>query len=206
MDQAGLPTPFETYIYDMYVDRGPRMLLDLRHDGHAQLLLSSYDEVHWDGRVGPFACGHWVNQLLEIQDMNWVEFRGEIAGLTFPLVHRWTYWPKEALEKPWPPDKRFTLPEVNTAPSDINDSRIKLFKPDALTLAPSAGCRDFTVGTTVYDQPTRRDIAFYRANPVTDRTEQLLRRMKTDWAHIRLNGLTRDLDGHCSANLLWGSN
>src|SRR6266567_8906096 len=63
MDADGLPIPFETWMYDTYKKR----LVDLRHDGHAELLVSTYDEDPWDGRVGPFLSGHWITQLLEIR-------------------------------------------------------------------------------------------------------------------------------------------
>jgi hypothetical protein len=207
MDAEGLPVPYETYTYDMHPDRGPRALFDLRHDGHAQLLISSYDEIHWDGRVGAFASGHWISQLLEIRDSNWVEFRGSVSGLTFPFVHRWTYWPNEALEKSWPPDRSLSVPERSTAPSEIDDARITRLKEpivgNTVSITPSPGCRDFQIGTVVYDQPARREISLYWSNPSKTMGTGFSTECKQT-KHVRLHGVKRDRELGCSANLLWG--
>jgi hypothetical protein len=204
IDKEGLPTPFETWTYDAYKKR----LVDLRHVGHAELLVSTYDEDHWDGRVAPFCSGHWITQLLEIQGSNWVEFRGGVAGLTFPFVHRWTYFGRKGFEfgKPGPAKETIRMPDHSTAPSDIDDARITQVKhndPLEVYLTPSPGCREFIVQTVDYDQATRREIALY--NPVGDFAGRLCQRMRADKARVRLTGVKRDENQFCWANLLWGT-
>jgi hypothetical protein len=205
MDTQGLPTPFETYVYDLHPEHGPRVLFDLLHDGHAQLLISSYDEGMWDGRVEVFCSGHWVNQLLEPKDMRWVEFRGNAGGWSFPLVHRWSYWPECALESPRQVNERILTPQRSTSASEISNARITSAEESAtrgFRITPSPGCLDFRVDTVVYDHPADRQIALY--NPASDYKTDLLRRMQKDRAHVRLYGVKYDADQSCRANMLWG--
>jgi hypothetical protein len=204
MDEQGLPTPFETWMYDTYKKR----LVDLRHDGHAELLVSTYDEDPWDGRVGAFMCGHWITQLLEIRDSSWVEFRGSVASLTFPFVRRWTYFGRKgfASETPRQAKETIRMPDHSTELSDIEDVRItQVIRADPLKLrlTPSPRCREFVVQTVIYDEATHREIALY--NPIGDYGGRILETVHSDKAHVRLQGVKRDADRFCWANLLWGS-
>jgi hypothetical protein len=206
MDAQALPTPYETHVYDMHPEDGPKVLFDLLHDGHAQLLVSSYDEGMWDGRVEWSCSGHWINQVLEPKDLTWVEFRGSTASLNFPLVHRWSYWPKCALETPRRVEERLSIPERSTAASKISSARITSAEESdtsGLRVTPSPGCVDFRVDTVVYDQAKDRQIALY--NPANDFKAGLLRRMEQDRAYVRLYGVKYDPDKRCRASMLWGS-
>lgn len=100
LDQQGLPVPFEAPLYD---DLGPRHVVDVLHNGRARLALGAYDENGWDNRSGVFCSGHWVTDLYEPNGFYWQGFLGAVGGITFPLVHRWTYWPdcNNPLPEPW---------------------------------------------------------------------------------------------------------
>ena len=91
MDSDRMPAPFFTVVYEGENGSGIKHIVDLNHDGHAQLLISSYDENVSDPHVGAFCSGHWTNQLYRFKDLAAEEIRGEVAGLTFPLIHDWTY-------------------------------------------------------------------------------------------------------------------
>lgn len=206
MDAQGLPTPYETHVYDMHPERGPKVLFDLLHNGHAQLLLSSYDESMWDGRVEVFCSGHWINQVLEPKDMKWVEFRGNAAGRNFPFVHPWSYWPECTIESPRRVEEHILMPERSTAPSETSAARIISAEESDTTgirISPSQGCVDLRVDTVVYDRAAERQIALY--NPTSDVKTDLLRQMEKDRAHIRLYGVRFNPDRSCRANMLWGS-
>ena len=206
MDPGGLPTPFATSVYDTHPEQGPRLLFDLRQDGRAQLLLSSYDEDMWDGRVEVFCSGHWIHQLLEPKGLRWAEFRGNVAGWTFPLVHRWSYWPKCPLESPRPIEDHVDMPERSTVDSKIIGARIVRAPEsdlDAIGITPAQGCRDFYTDTVVYDHRTYREIALY--NPVSVFKIELLQRIEKDRTPIRLYGVKYDGAEGCRANMLWGA-
>src|SRR5262249_28331921 len=52
MDSDGLPVPFFTVVYKGENGEGIKHLLDLNHDGRAELLISTYDENASDDRYG----------------------------------------------------------------------------------------------------------------------------------------------------------
>jgi hypothetical protein len=205
MDTDGLPTPYETYVYDSHPEHGPRVLIDLLHNGHAQLLLSSYDEIMWDGRVEAFCSGHWINQVLEPKDMRWVEYHGSALGIEFPLIHRWSYWPKNALGSPRRVQEKVSIPDRSTALSEITAAQIIRTGDSEMVgihIAPPRGCVDFHIDTVVLDDAANRLIALY--NPAAAYKAELLRRMKRDKTIVRLYGLEHDADQTCHATMLWG--
>jgi hypothetical protein len=63
MDREGVPVPFFRTMYHGENGVGIKHLVDLKHNGHSELLISSYDEDVSDPRVGPFCSGHWITQL-----------------------------------------------------------------------------------------------------------------------------------------------
>jgi hypothetical protein len=205
MDTDGLPTPYQTYVYDSHPEHGPRILIDLLHNGHAQLLVSSYDESMWDRRVEALSSGHWIHQVLEPKDMRWVEYRGSALGFQFPLVYRWSYWPQNALESPRRVLERVSMPERSTAISEISAGQITRAEEstfEGIHIAPSLGCVGFRVDTVVLDEAASRQIALY--DVATYYETGLLRRMKRDGTTVQLFGLKHNADHTCRATMLWG--
>jgi hypothetical protein len=197
LDQQGLPVPFEAPLYD---DLGPRHVVDVLHDGRAQLALGAYDENGWDNRSGVFCSGHWVTDLYETTGFNWQGFQGAVGSVTFPLVHRWTYWPDCNYPSPEPWKEFVGTGQYSTASADI--ARLETSDSGWAKLAPAEGCDSFGVGMIVYDQRGRRDIAL-AAN--SEYAEDLLERILADKAEVALRGVQRKERGYCTANLLWAS-
>ena len=89
MDKEGLPSPFERALYD---DLGPRHVVDLLHDGRAQLVDSFYDEDDWDSRA-PASCSRTLDYQFSTKRPILIGARvgGVADGMTFPVVNHWTY-------------------------------------------------------------------------------------------------------------------
>jgi hypothetical protein len=201
MDKQGLPTPFETGLYDV---QGISHVVDVLHNGRAQLAVSDYDENPWDNRSGYGCSGHWVTDLYEAKDLNWSEFRGSAAGLTFPFVFGWTEGPEcdppDRPSQPWKPDVRTN--QHSTAIADIFSARITESNSGWVKLTPPSGCEDILVGAAVYDQRSQREISLFSL----EYGPELLSRIQSDRADVTLRGVYRPPDGRsCTANLLWAS-
>ena len=67
IDREGLPVPFFTVVYSGENGEGIKHLVDLNHDGHAELLISTYDENPSDARVGPFLFGPLDHTIVWVQ-------------------------------------------------------------------------------------------------------------------------------------------
>jgi hypothetical protein len=91
MDRERMPVPFFTVVYHGENGDGIKNLVDLNHDGHAELLISTYDENPSDPRVGGFCSGHWVSQLYRFRNFGVEEIQGTIGGMGFPFIRAWTY-------------------------------------------------------------------------------------------------------------------
>lgn len=71
----------------------------------------------------------------------------------------------------------------------------------AVKLIPSSGCEAFSIGSVVYNQRSRREVALV-AN--TEYRAALLDRIQNDKADVTLHGVYRDPGGRsCGATLLW---
>ena len=203
MDKNGLPMPFEWPLYD---DLGPQHVVDLDHDGQAELVLSGYDEESWDVRAaGPFCSGHWITRLYQADALNWSEFHGSAGNVNWPFINRWTY---AGTRCP-------IVDEPNPGFSETGPSRIDRpdFNADRLTsvlgtrrmigITPSPSC-DVDVNLVVYDQPNQREIAL--GAPFTNYPAELLERIRSDRARISLRGFSSEPQNRfCSAKILWAS-
>ncbi|MBZ5602993.1 MAG: hypothetical protein LAO79_11860 [Acidobacteriia bacterium] len=97
MDRDGMPVPFFTVVYTGENGDGIKHILDLNRDGHAQVLISMYDEIPSDPKA-QFCSGHWTNQVYQFTNLAAQEVRGTIGGIQFPLVHNWSYGAAECGE------------------------------------------------------------------------------------------------------------
>jgi hypothetical protein len=206
MDSEGMPTPFFTVIYHGENGDGVKHLLDLDHNGHAELLISTYDENTSDSRVGPFCSGHWTNQLYQFKDLAAEEVRRTVGGITFPLVHDWSYRNVECAYEGIPslPVRPPILYEHGTR----KEGQAKIRKVDTatglLTIEPLAGCKAITAKVITYDRPQLREIAF--PNLFDAYAAELADRIRRAGAQAQLRGIDRWMgNGNCSVNLMWAN-
>jgi hypothetical protein len=204
MDRDGLPVPYFTLVYKGGNGDGIKHLVDLSHDGHAQLLISDDDELPSDAYVGPFCSGHWVNQLYRFADLGAEEITGTAGGISFPLVHKWSYRGKECakeqkpfsqIETPVPHNHETSGPGVITAIRSASDQL------GVVGIQTVAGCKSIQADAIVYDTPKIREIAF--PNLRSDSTERLLNRIRNARTHVELRGVTKSDGGECSVERLW---
>jgi hypothetical protein len=204
MDPEGLPVPFFTVVYKGENGDGIKHLVDLYHDGKAELLISDYDESPSDPYV-EFSCsGHWISQLYHVKNLGAEEIRGTVRGIHFPFIHNWSYRGTECpdVERPYlkvtrpaPSNYQTAGPGLATAlrsPGDQNGF---------VAIEPVGGCRTIGANALLYDTPRIRRIAF--PNQFDDYSESLLNRIWMDRAHVELRGVTKSDGGECSVKLLW---
>jgi hypothetical protein len=199
LDKDGLPSPFETSLYD---DLGPLHVVDLRHDGRALLVLARYDEQPWDVRAAAVCSGHWKTRLYQSDALNWSEFRGPAGNRVWPFIQKWTYvgthCPVEAQPYPW---KEAVEEPSFDSPDFIADRLTKVSATSRTVSLMPPGC-EVVVPLLVYDQPTQREIAL--GSPFGAYQEKLLDRILADKAKIRVRGFSR-FGKQCGARQFWAS-
>ena len=205
MDSQGLPVPFFTVVYQGENGGGTNGLVDLDHDGRAELLISTYDEAVSDPHAGVFSSGHWVTQLYRFRNLRVEEFRGTMGGLTFPFVHAWTYRGREGAATGNPlPVQSPVLYEHGTGTDGEVSTFIRSKKDARLDINPVSGCRTIEPRTVVYDRNRVREIAF--VNLWSSASDDLLEAIRRDSTPIRLSGLDKWMhNGDCSPNLIWAT-
>jgi hypothetical protein len=159
MDRQGLPVPFEAGLHDV---QGSKHVVDVLHNGHAQLAVSIPDENPWDNEAGGGCSGRWVTDLYEAVDLNWRGFHGSAAEVTFPFVLGWTDGPRcnpPGPPQPWQPSIRTS--QYSTEVADVATARVAESGPGWVKLIPASGCEDIQVGAVVYDQRSRRKISAF---------------------------------------------
>jgi len=206
MDREGMPVPFFTVVYKGENGAGIKHLVDLNHDGHAELLISTYDENPSDPHEGSFGSGHWTHQLYRFRNSGVEEIRGTIGGMKFPFIYDWTYRGTELAEgeKPFLAVQPATLYERGTSTGrEVSTAIRKTADQNGLLLIePVAGCKTITSKIVVYDQPQNREIAF--PNQFSTYSVDLSDRIRRDRAHVELRGIDKLMgDGDCSVNLMW---
>jgi hypothetical protein len=202
MDSEGMPTPFFTTLYHGENGDGIRHLVDLQRDGHAELLDSVYDEDPSDPYVGPFCSGHWVNRLYRFKDAGIEEIPGVFGGMTFPLVHNWSYRGTECpkLEKPFGPVRSARL--FQRFAHKLNTTIRKVDSTGYLGIQPVSGCSVINPGTIVYDQPQLREIAF--PNPFSEYPTALANRIRRAGATVELRDVNKLMtQGECGVDTIW---
>lgn len=202
MDADGLPVPFFTTIYHGENGDGIRHLTDLDHDGRAELLDSSYDEHVSDTRAEFQCSGHWTTQLYRFKDAHVSEFRGTIAGLTFPFVKPWSDRGCPAMEKPYRMVQPATLIHRGTNPTEDRTTSIRAVRPAGwLRIDAVAGCTSIRPEVIVYDRPHLREIAF----PIltSDSPDELADAIRRTKRPVTISGLDKWGQGDCTASILW---
>lgn len=181
MDRDGLPVPFFTVLYKGENGDGSKYLVDLNRDGHAQLLISDYDELASDAYVGPFCSGHWVSQLYRFTDLGMEEIHRTAGGIHFPFIHNWSYRGTECPKEPKPFSKIESpvLPNHETAQRGLGSAiRSRVDGNDLIAVGPADGCRKVKAALMVYDTPQIRLIAF--PNLFDEYAETLASKIRTN--------------------------
>lgn len=208
MDKDGLPIPFFMTVYHGQNGDGIKHLVDLNNDGHAELLISTYDESVSDPRVGAFCSGHWTTRLFGFRNLGVEEIRGTIGGTGFPFVHDWTYrgtqCPEE--EKPFLSVQPPTLYERATSTEGEVTTTIRRSTggTNLLTIDPVAGCNAVDPTVVVYDRSAVREIAFPSlwSSYMADLADSIRR----DAAPVKLRGIDKSMgNGDCTVNLMWAA-
>lgn len=206
MDSQGLPVPFFTLTYDEDVQSALKHFVDLKRDGRAELLISSYDENVSDPRAyASFCSGHWVTQLYGFNALSVEEIRGTLGALTLPLIHDWTYGVSECGVAPTPVSVQpAVLYEHGTSASSEETGKI-LDGSDPngfLKITPGAGCSTFKSNVIAYDQARVREIAF--PNLFNSYQTNLAEHIQRDGTAVKLRGVSRG-SSNCSVNLIWAT-
>lgn len=199
-EKDGRPNPFEAYLYD---ELGPRHVVDLLHNGSAQLVDSAYDEDPWDSPPGAFCSGHWTTHLLEAADLKWSRFRGVVAGLAFPVVHRWTYGPTcDPQSQPQIANEQVGPDKDPAAMSDITSARIVSVGRSGteVRLSPGSACESVSVGTIVYDDRSRREIALQSLFGPTNYWSE-----SAQLTEVAVRDIYKTGSGFCLARSLWAT-
>jgi hypothetical protein len=205
MDSQGLPVPFFTVMYHGENGEAIKHLLDFDHDGHPELLISSYDENVSDSRVGAFCSGHWVHQLYSFRNVGVEEIRGVVGGIRFPMVHDWTYRGTECAEEENPFLSIQAPPLLDHGTSTAKEPKTSIRgtdKNENLAIDPVAGCKSIDPRTVVFDRKDVREIAF--ENLMSEYKADLVESIRAAGIPVKLRGLNdRAGDGECSVNLMW---
>jgi len=206
MDREGMPVPFSTDVYKGENGDGIKHLVDLSHDGHAELLISDYDELPSDPLVGPFCSGHWVSQLYRFRNLGAEEIRGTVGGIHFPFIHNWTYRGTECPEEP-KPISAVEPAVVSNYESTLQAQAVtRIIRPEGadgrIAIEPVAGCQTITAGIAVYDNAHLREIGF--PNFFGSYAKDLADRIRRDGARVELRGIDKPKgNNNCSVSMLW---
>ena len=204
-DKLEPPVPFFTTVYRGENGEGIKHLVDLTHDGRAELLISTYDEKVSDKRAGVFCSGHWTSQAYRFQDGAAREILSTIGGLTFPLIHPWTEHDCAPAEAPFGKIEPAYLFEHGTSgEGELTTSIREVRNDESFTIDPVAGCETIVPSTIVYDRTHIREIGF--PNPYSEYNAHLLAVLARNHTRVTLRGIDRWMGhGYCSANLILGS-
>jgi hypothetical protein len=205
MDDQGIPVPFFTAVYHGENGDGIKHLVDL-NDGHAGLLISTYDEIPSDAFVGPSCSGHWTTQLYRFNNLGAAEIKGAIGAVTFPFIHDWTYRGTlcDRQEKAFMPARQPVLYEngTNSRGAAIPATLKSINDAGDLLITPVATCRVVNTRVLLYDRPKIRKIVF--PNLHTTSSKDLASTILREGAHVELQGIDRSRgNGGCTVNLLW---
>ena len=206
MDQERMPVPFLAYMYDPPEAAGVPNLVDLDNDGRAELAVSTYDENPSDPKVGPLCSGHWVTQLYRFEGMAVREFRGRLGGMSFPLIHNWTYRETECADS-GQPETQIQPAELSDGSTDRTFATTTLSKwPDdgaqEFDIVPVNGCREIWPRVVVRDQKTERTITFMIL--YNDRMASLARSLWERGSRLDLRGVSPGVfSERCNVNLVW---
>jgi hypothetical protein len=200
MDEQGLPVPFFTVVYHGENGDGVKHLVDLDHDGRAELLISTYDEIGSDPRVEPMCSGHWTTQVYQFRNLSAEEFTGTMGGFRFPFIHNWTYRGTVCsdLEKLWSERPPIIYDYGTGANGELTTRILRPVANWVATITPVDGCKEISPTVILYDRPRIRQVAF--PNPRTNFDNELTGAIRAAGVPVTLRG-THRRGGDCIVNL-----
>jgi hypothetical protein len=200
-DAQGRPFPFTAEGYFQYDQKGIADLLDLNHDGKAELVYMNYDQ------------GYWVTQLYKAKDARWERVEGRFGAHTYPLYTRFTSRANRVLIKPTSPQKPYSAQLSNLKPilsgqlASLKWADVQQSEDIQLTLGLEQGkkvvCKPvswFSTFTVLVDNAQGREIAAL-SEPAA--SKRLLERVLSGKYKVNLFG-ERD-SKVCSPELLWAT-
>jgi hypothetical protein len=205
-DSQGRPIPFESEGYFEQKPGGIDSLVDLNHDGKADLIFMNFND------------GYWITNVYTVNDGRWNRIQGRFATRSFPLYTRFTSQPNNkavtpaAGRKPLAPDLSTLNPVVigklvewewTPAAGALGSKYLDL----QLTVSDNVGKR--TVCTTKYWYDTARLVfdnsegrqVIHIAHDEPNRVDALLAEGVSKKLKMRLYG-SRDWD-RCSPEFIW---
>jgi hypothetical protein len=148
-----------------------------------------------------------VNQLYRFRSLGVEEIRGTVGGLSFPLVHDWTYRGTECAEeeKPFLTIQAPPLLDHGTSPSKELETSIRgTDGNESFAIDPVAGCKSISSGVVVYDRKDVREIAF--ENLMSEYKAGLVEAIRAAGTRVKLRGVNDWAgNGDCSVNLMWAA-
>ncbi len=205
MDTDRMPVPFFTTVYKGENGDSIKHVLDLSHDGRAELLVSNYDENASDPHVIPMCSGHWVHQLYRFIDFGAEEIRGTRGGIKFPFVYNWSLGKKCSDDQGASyPLEAANLEDDSTSTRAVVTTRLrtKADNVDLMEIDPVHACKQIRASVLVYDHPAVREIAF--PNLFTSSSTDLSEKIRRAKARVELRGLHKN-DSGCFVNVLWAN-
>jgi hypothetical protein len=101
-DEKGRPIPWETEGYFGETNSGIDSLVDLDHNGIADLIFMNFDD------------GYWITNVYSLKGARWSRVHGALIGHSFPMFTRFTNRPNTVAVTP-PPNRHPWAPELSNA-------------------------------------------------------------------------------------------
>jgi len=204
-DASGRPVPFEAEGYFEDTRPGIDSLVDMNHDGKADLIFMNFND------------GYWITNVYSVKNGRWARMQGNLHGRAFPLYTRFTNQPNHravippSSRHPWASDLSNATPVLagviierkwpdENLPSDPSDRSLQL---TILSGAQKVICTPdywFDTAKLVQDQAERRTI---QRLSIDERStaDAMLQELIARKVPVRLYG--RRMSDRCSPELVW---
>jgi len=203
-DTAGRPVIFEAEGYFENKTPGIDSLVDMNHDGKAELVFMNFND------------GYWITNIYSVEDGRWAKLNGPFAGRAFPLYTRFTTKTNNRAVIP-PPSRHPWAPDLSNTKQVFTGVIISWKWPDEylrsepamrnLQLTLLAGGKQvvcspeywFDAARLVLDRDDGRTIGHLERKTV----DSILQELTAKKVPIHVYG-QRSSD-HCSPALVWAA-
>jgi hypothetical protein len=205
-DASGRPVPSEMDGYFEIDSRGLKDLVDLDHDGRAELIRQSFDD------------GYWITSLYEASDAHWRLIHGQHAARQYPLYTRFTYRSNRMPTAPAPgrhPIEDNLANSMEAAAPEVKIERLKWAnvrqsENPVLRFSDGRSCEEmawYSTATVILDMPDHRVAATLGA---PEEARHLLETIVRRGIPVRVVGHRRYWDPRigverdsCSPEMIW---
>ena len=196
MDSEGMPVPFFTPLF--HGEKGEALKHLVKIDGKLRLLISRYDEIPSDARVGPYCSGHWVTQAYSLTNGVVDEVRGVFNGMRFPYVRNWAYSHPECANHPIGFSDKAKIVEIGTGAKGAVMTKLRAGSGGAgLAIEPVDDCASMFADAVVFDSAGGREVALPDLRGESQAV--LVEKIRGAGVEVELRGMRE-----CSVALLWG--